>query len=335
MGISNTQYRDIMFQYDQTRMNNQRILDKRYETLFAEIPELEQIQHDIMDLSLTQARRELFQTEPDPKSEAEYSAKREALLSRKKALLLHHGYPEDYLQSIYTCPDCKDTGYQNNEPCHCLKNAEIKALYESSNLMDILNHENFDTFDDSYYDDTIVNENLSLTARQNIRKVKTVCLDYIKHFDDSYDNLIFYGSTGVGKTFLTHCIAKELLESAHSVIYFTSFDLFEVLSTATFGKKYAEDEVLQQHSAIFDCDLLIIDDLGTEMTNTFVASQLFLCINERLMNKKSTIISTNLSLESLRDLYSERVFSRISSNFKMRKLIGKDIRLMKKLGEQG
>ena len=87
MGISNTQYRDIMFQYDQTRMNNQRILDKRYETLFAEIPELEQIQHDIMDLSLTQARKELFQTEPDPKSEAEYSAKREALLSRKKALL--------------------------------------------------------------------------------------------------------------------------------------------------------------------------------------------------------------------------------------------------------
>lgn len=108
-----------------------------------------------------------------------------------------------------------------------------------------------------------------------------------------------------------------------------------MLSTATFGKKYAEDKVLQQHSAIFDCDLLIIDDLGTEMTNTFVASQLFLCINERLMNKKSTIISTNLSLESLRDLYSERVFSRISSNFKMRKLIGKDIRLMKKLGEQG
>lgn len=84
MGISNTQYRDIMFQYDQTRMNNQRILDKRYETLFVEIPELEQIQHDIMDLSLTQARKELFQTEPDPKSEAEYSAKREALLSRKK-----------------------------------------------------------------------------------------------------------------------------------------------------------------------------------------------------------------------------------------------------------
>ena len=172
-------------------------------------------------------------------------------------------------------------------------------------------------------------------ARENIQKIVDECLHFVQNFDMEHDNLLFYGATGVGKTFLTHCIAKELLESAHSVIYFTSFDLFEVLSTATFGKKYAEDEVLQQHSAIFDCDLLIIDDLGTEMTNTFVTSQLFLCINERLMNKKSTIISTNLSLESLRDLYSERVFSRISSNFKMRKLIGKDIRLMKKLGEQG
>jgi DNA replication protein DnaC len=121
MGISNTQYRDIMFQYDQTRMNNQRILDKRYETLFVEIPELEQIQHDIMDLSLTQARKELFQTEPDPKSEAEYSAKREALLSRKKALLLHHGYPEDYLQSIYTCPDAKTPAIRTTNLVTALK----------------------------------------------------------------------------------------------------------------------------------------------------------------------------------------------------------------------
>ena len=139
----------------------------------------------------------------------------------------------------------------------------------------------------------------------------------------------FYGATGVGKTFLTHCIAKELLESAHSVIYFTSFDLFEVLSTATFGKKYAEDEVLQQHSAIFDCDLLIIDDLGTELTNSFVSSQLFLCINERIMRRKSTIISTNLKLENFSDTYSERTFSRIASNYRMVKLEGKDIRIQK------
>ena len=325
MGISNTQYRDIMFQYDQTRMNNQRILDKRYETLFAEIPELEQIQHDIMDLSLTQARKELFQTEPDPKSEAEYSAKREALLSRKKALLLHHGYPEDYLQSIYTCPDCKDTGYQNNEPCHCLKNAEIKALYESSNLMDILNHENFDTFDDSYYDDTIVNENLSLTARQNIRKVKTVCLDYIKHFDDSYDNLIFYGSTGVGKTFLTHCIAKKLLDTSHTVLYLTSLQLFDILER----NKFRHEDIStsnEQIAYMLQSDLLIIDDLGAELVNGFTSSQLYYFIEERHINHKSTIISTNLSFQELRDRYSERIFSRFIGFYHFFLIIGDDIR---------
>ena len=332
MALTNTQYDTIIREYNKKQLQNRRDQEARIALAEKELPELSQINGEIASLSMKCARRLL---EGEAASIDDLKTEIAAYGIHRKALLKNAGFPEDFLEMHYSCPDCKDTGYQNNEPCHCLKNAEIKALYESSNLMDILNHENFDTFDDSYYDDTIVNENLSLTARQNIRKVKTVCLDYIKHFDDSYDNLIFYGSTGVGKTFLTHCIAKELLESAHSVIYFTSFDLFEVLSTATFGKKYAEDEVLQQHSAIFDCDLLIIDDLGTEMTNTFVASQLFLCINERLMNKKSTIISTNLSLESLRDLYSERVFSRISSNFKMRKLIGKDIRLMKKLGEQG
>lgn len=156
----------------------------------------------------------------------------------------------------------------------------------------------------------------------------------MQNFDTKGGNLLFYGETGVGKTFLTHCIAKELLESAHSVIYFTAFDLFELFSAATFRRSHEEDEVMQRHSSIFDCDLLIIDDLGTEMTNSFVSSQLFLCINERLMNGKSTIISTNLSLEALRDLYSERVFSRISSSFQMRKLIGKDIRLLKKLGQK-
>ena len=278
-----------------------------------------------MDLSLTQARKELFQTEPDPKSEAEYSAEREALLSRKKALLLHHGYPEDYLQSIYTCPDCKDTGYQNNEPCHCLKNAEIKALYESSNLMDILNHENFDTFDDSYYDDTIVNENLSLTARQNIRKVKTVCLDYIKHFDDSYDNLIFYGSTGVGKTFLTHCIAKKLLDTSHTVLYLTSLQLFDILER----NKFRHEDIStsnEQIAYMLQSDLLIIDDLGAELVNGFTSSQLYYFIEERHINHKSTIISTNLSFQELRDRYSERIFSRFIGFYHFFLIIGDDIR---------
>ncbi|MCH5268668.1 MAG: ATP-binding protein [Lachnospiraceae bacterium] len=333
MGLSNTQYRDIMFQYDQTRMQNQRLLDKRYQDIFAEIPKLESVQNEIMELSLAQARKELFLTEPDTEGEAEYHAKREALLGKKAKLLTEHGYPDDYLQSIYTCPDCHDTGYRGNTPCHCLKNAEIKALYESSNLMDVLESENFNTFDESFYDDTVVNENLSLTARQNILKVKDVCMDYIKHFDDSYDNLIFYGSTGVGKTFLTHCIAKQLLDSSHTVLYLTSLQLFDILEKNKFHHEDAST-ANEQIAYMLHSDLLIIDDLGVELVNSFTASQLYYFIEERHINKRSTVISTNLSFQELRERYSERIFSRFIGFYHFFMIIGDDIRQKTRLASR-
>ena len=139
---------------------------------------------------------------------------------------------------------------------------------------------------------------------------------------------MIYGDTGVGKTFLTHCIAKELLDRSFFVLYFTSFDLFDLLSKNTFQK---DRQSADMASFIYDCDLLIIDDLGTELTNSFVSSQLFCCINERIMNKKATIISTNLTMEDFLDTYSERTFSRVSSNYTMIKLIGNDIRIQKRL----
>jgi len=148
---------------------------------------------------------------------------------------------------------------------------------------------------------------------------------FVRNFDKNFENLFLYGDTGVGKTFLSHCIAHELLKSAHCVLYFSAFDLFDLLAGNIFSKKdkSTEDEL------IYDCDLLIIDDLGTELTNSFVSSQLFLCINERIMRRKSTIISTNLKLENFSETYSERTFSRIASNYQMVKLIGKDIRIQK------
>ena len=148
----------------------------------------------------------------------------------------------------------------------------------------------------------------------------------MQDFDSCWQNLFLYGSTGTGKTFLSHCIAHELIESAHCVLYFSAFDLFDRLAQNTFGHKAQEDS---GEKFIYDCDLLIIDDLGTELTNSFVSSQLFLCINERIARRKSTIISTNLKLEDFSATYSERTFSRIASNFQMLKLIGKDIRIQK------
>ena len=156
-----------------------------------------------------------------------------------------------------------------------------------------------------------------------------ICHQFIRDFDKTFSTLFFYGDTGVGKTFLSHCIAKELLDSTHSVIYFSAQELFQNFADKRFHRNYDSVDYSTDH--IYDCDLLIIDDLGTELTNAFVNAELFSCINERLINQKSTIISTNLPLESFASAYSERIFSRISNGYTMLKLFGKDIRVQKKV----
>ena len=208
------------------------------------------------------------------------------------------------------------------------KTSIINVVYTQSNIRSILERENFNTFSYDYYSDTIRNEVTGLSARETahdaVRKAKL----FIDTFDVSFQNLFIYGSTGVGKTFLSNCIAKELIDQAHCVIYFSAFDLFDTLAKNTFQKDFPSDNTPED---ILECDLLIIDDLGTELTNTFVVSALFQCINERIMRRKSTIISTNLSLGQFRDIYSERILSRITSNYTMIKLFGEDIRIQKRL----
>jgi DNA replication protein DnaC len=161
-----------------------------------------------------------------------------------------------------------------------------------------------------------------------LRDVKS----FIQNFGTSYENLLIYGNTGVGKTFLSNCIAKELLDAGHTVIYLTSFQLFEILEKYKFNTAENYEEIRNRFEYILDCDLLIIDDIGTELNNTFITSQLYQCINERHLKQKSTIISTNLSFDQLKNNYSERIFSRISSHYKLLKIIGDDIRLQKLLG---
>lgn len=328
MGISNTQYRDIMFQYDQTRMENQRLLDSRHDELYRKIPELKEIHDKIVELSVEQAKSELLNPEDAETNHKSYTEKKDALLTRKADILSQNNYPADYLSPIYNCPDCRDTGFSNGSPCHCFQQAKLHALYENSNLMDILEQENFTTFCEDYYDNTTIHENLSITPRENIRRIKEICLDFIKHFDDVYDNLLFYGPTGVGKTFITHCIAKELLDTAHTVVYLTSLQLFDMLEKNKFHKDdpYTTNE---QISYILNSDLLIIDDLGTELSNSFTISQLYYFIEERHSNHLSTIISTNLSFSDLRERYSERIFSRFTGYYDFKQIVGNDIRIQK------
>lgn len=324
MPLSNSQYDEILREYDARQLRNQHLLEARTKTAYEQIPRIKEIDDAIASCSISQARRLL-----DGDEEALRSLRGQiaAYRQEKASLLQEHGFPANYFEPIYTCPDCKDTGYIGFKRCHCFSQAAINLVYTQSNLKEILQKENFDTFSFDYYSAEDVNPTTGLSSLETAKDAVLKCHDFIDHFGDTFSNLYFYGDTGIGKTFLSNCVAKELMDQGYSVIYFTAFQLFDILSKGVFKK---DADALAAHQNIFDCDLLIIDDLGTELTNSFTTSQLFLCLNERILRKKSTIISTNLGMNQLADIYSERVLSRISSNYTLIKLFGADIRILKR-----
>lgn len=326
MGLKNFQYNKVLREYDARQIANRHTLEKKYETAYKAIPQLHDFDVSIAEQSVASAKLALS---GDTAAVAKLKDKIKELSQEKEALLAAHGFPENYLTPDYQCPICKDTGYVGREKCQCFKQAIVDLLYSQSNIKTAIAAENFDTFSYEYYDKDYVEETTGLSPYENIRRVVRECIEFIKNFNDSYENILFYGNTGVGKTFLTNCIARELLNTSHTVIYLTSFQLFDILEKNKFRKGDDDFEIAEQFNGILECDLLIIDDLGTELNNSFISSQLYLCINERYLSKKSTIISTNLSLDELNRMYSERIFSRITSNYKLLKIVGDDIRLKK------
>lgn len=325
MALRNSQYDALMRYYQKLQLRNKHDQDERIRGAYEKIPRLAQIDREIASASLQKARVLLGEPEgPD----FNLNQRIRQLSQERTRLLISHGYPADYLRMQYTCPICQDTGYVDNKKCICFRKAISEQLYTQSNIRELLYKTSFSNFSLDYYPEDMINQSTGLSARRTAQIALQKAHDFVRNFDHSFENLFFYGDTGTGKTFLSCCIARELLDSTHSVIYYSAFDLFDAFAKNTFsGTEESQDE----NDYILDCDLLIIDDLGTELTNSFVASQFFLCINERILRKKSTIISTNLTLGNFMDTYSERVFSRVSSSYTMIKLIGKDIRIQKKI----
>ncbi len=323
MALTNTQYDTIYRNYENIQLQNRHLLEEHRDEVYELIPEYRNIDSTIANLALEQGKRYVS---GDGAALQEMRDELTRLTGQKKQLLNEYGFPSDYLSPIYNCPLCKDTGYVDGKKCNCFKQAIIRLLYAQSNIEDVLTEENFDNFSYEYYNQT---------EAALMKKIVDECRNFIDTFDSDYRNLFFYGNVGVGKTFLTNCIAKDLIESGHSVIYFTAFQLFETLAKKTFHSYDVSEDIKNVYEHIFDCDLLIIDDLGTETTNSFVSSQLFLILNERNLRKKSTIISTNLSLEHLAKQYSERTFSRISGYYQLFRFDVEDIRLKKKFNKVG
>ena len=326
MALSNSQYDAIMREYGRQQIENHHKLEERRKEIYARLPVVRQLEAEIAERSVACAKKLL---EGD-KSVLDRLKEDLRDLREQKALIIRAaGYPDDYLELHYRCPDCRDTGLIDGRKCHCFLQAQMKLLHAQSNLEDVLERENFKALSYEYYDDTEILRQLGITNAAYMRRVVAGCREFVRDFDKKHDNLLFTGSTGVGKTFLTNCIARELMDDFHSVIYLTASDLFDVFSRNKFDYDNAED-MKDMYRFILDCDLLIIDDLGTELNNSFTSSQLFYCINERMNMSRSTIISTNLTLARLRDSYTDRVTSRIMSGYRIIPLYGGDIRLLKK-----
>lgn len=317
MALTNSQYDTIIRTYEERQTRERRRLDERIRYVNSHVKGYKELEEQLASLSVQHARRLL-----DGDKSALPQLKTELRILRKKQaeLLANAGLGKDYLNPVFVCETCQDTGYIGNKKCHCFKQQMIDLLYEQSNMKELLEKQNFSRLSYAYYE----GEDLF-----RFQKAVETCQNFIRTFNSYYHNLFFYGTVGTGKSFLSGCVAKELIDLGHSVLYFSAVALFERISRHTFDY-HAKDDLTELYEDLYTCDLLIIDDLGTEVTNAFSSSQLFSCLNERMLRKKSVVISTNLSLQELRDRYSDRIFSRITSNFDLCKITGPDIRMHKK-----
>lgn len=234
MGLRNAQYHAIMREYEKRQLKSHDIQTARYEEVYTKLPEFKSLDDSISILSV-QYGKKLLNGDPTALS----SLKEELALLRasKKKLLTSAGYPENYLEPVYECPDCKDTGYIGNEKCHCFKKAIIELLYEQSNIKKIPEDADFSNFRLDYYSRSHYDKKTGRSAREAMENTLEICRHFVDSFGTEFHNLFLYGDVGVGKTYLSTCIAKEIINREFSVIYFSAPQLFNTLAQNTFDKK--------------------------------------------------------------------------------------------------
>lgn len=333
--MNNTILKNLLYEYEQIRLKASKDLELRKKNLYSKIPELFDLENQISSLAIT-ASKSLI-SENNKKILDNLQRDIENLKAKRNDILKKNNIPEDYLYLNFLCDKCKDTGYitsdNNTIMCNCLKQKIFDIEYNKSNISNLKN-QNFSNFISTVYSECVDKQkyNSDISPRKNIELIKNICIDFINNFDDPNEkNLLFTGNTGLGKTFLSSCIANELLLNGKTVLYQTAPVMLDAIIDYRFGKETASNTI---YNNLLDVDLLIIDDLGTECMNNMKFTELFNIINTRLLNQNNkptkTIISTNLSLQNLFKTYDERIVSRIVGNYNICRFFGDDIRFIKR-----
>ena len=329
--MDNTILKQLLTEYDSKRMKAFSELENRKNLLRDSSPEYVSLEEDLHTLSLDSIKSMLTLSSDEKDSLLNSLEKKTSLIAdKKKKLLKKLNLPDDYLSPHFDCKLCEDTGYLGSSLCSCIKQQIYDIEYNKSNIGNVA-FENFEHFNfDLYSKSANESYNSQYSPRENIEKIVDISNNFIKNFDSPDEkNLMFLGPTGLGKTFLSNCIAKELLDKGKTVLYQTAPVMLDEIIKAKFEKNSSD---ILEH--ILNVDLLIIDDLGTETMNTMKFTELFTIINTRLLNQSSkitkTIISTNMNLKDIFNVYNERIGSRLVGSYNICRFFGDDIRLKAK-----
>ena len=323
----------LLLEYDQKKRRAELDLENRKQEIYVRLPRLQEIETELNNFAINTAKSILKGTSSSLDS---LNAKVAELKMEKEKILKENKIPDNFLEPNYDCFICKDTGYIQVENsasclCSCLKQKLLDISYNKSNMSN-LSKENFDTFRPEVFSDVAAPEKykMALSPRQNMITIKEKCLEFVQNFDNpDTHNLLFTGNTGLGKTFMSNCIANELIKKGKNVLYQTAPVLLETVIDNKMNK-YKTSSQDDFYKNVLEADLLIIDDLGTECLNSMKLSELFTILNTRLLNLNNkvtkTIISTNLNINSIFKSYEERIGSRIAGFYDIYYFFGDDLR---------
>lgn len=326
--------KNILSQYNQKKISAEYEAEQRKQDIYKRYPKLQDIDDKLTKLAISTTKSLINNNDKELLKELNENINH--LKEEKNKILKSLNIENNYFEPRYECKLCKDTGYITNKDytttmCSCLKQKLYDEQYNKANISN-LDTQNFNNFSDLLYSDK-VDENkyrTNISPRENINLIKDICQRFIDNFDDkNQKNLLFTGNTGLGKTFLSSCIANEIIKKGKNVLYQTAPVMLDSIIDYRFGKSNSTNIL----ASILNVDLLIIDDLGTECMNNMKFTEMFNIINTRLLNQNKitkTIISTNLSLKELYANYDERIVSRIVGNYDICYFFGDDIRFKKR-----
>ncbi len=322
MGYNNKIYKKIYDEYTTKYLSARARADAKKAELHSKLPEIAVIDKKLSNVGLEIFAASFCKEDDRENRLAKIKENNVLLQEQRKMILLKNGYPEDYSDVKYECDTCRDCGFVDNKMCSCMKQALIYAGFENSGIASLIKEQSFQNYSLDYF-------SKDAKTFETMKHNKEFLQSYAEGFDPSSSKgILMVGGTGLGKTHLSSALAKRIIERGFDVFYTGAIDMFSQFEHERFKSGFSNDEndIIERY---YDCDLLIIDDLGTELVNQFSVSTLYNLINVRLSNKRPTVISTNLTKKEMNEKYTDRITSRLLGESFVLPFIGTDVRLQR------